>query len=142
MKTSELSRVNFATDPRVRDRMGLWCGLAAIALWLYSVHHANSLQMNGYGLASVLDWAYFLGLILVIIGFCSELVRPILRPRQLIFLIVVLVVFIYGTASAIEPLSAYPESWVHAGFIQYIFVHGHPLENYDGRFSWPGAFSM
>ena len=122
--------------------MGLWCGLAGIVLWLYSVHHANYLRMNGYGLASVLDWAYYMGLTLVIIGFCSELVRPVLRPRRLIFLIVVLVVFIYGTASAIEPLSAYSESWVHAGFIQYIFVHGHPLENYDGRFSWPGAFSM
>jgi hypothetical protein len=90
----------------------------------------------------VLDWAYYAGLLLVIIGFCSELVRPVLRPRRLIFLIIVLVVFIYGTASAIEPLSAYPESWIHAGFIQYIYLHGHPLEGYDGRFSWPGAFSM
>jgi hypothetical protein len=142
MKTLESSRVVLASDSRARDQLGLWCGLAGMVLWWYSVHHANYLRMNGYGLASVLDLAYFVGLTLVIIGFCSELVRPVLRPRRLIFLIVILVIFIYGTASAIEPLAPYSESWVHAGFIQYIFVHGHPLEDYDGRFSWPGAFSM
>jgi hypothetical protein len=120
----------------------MWCGLAGIVLWIYSVHSANYLLMNAYGLASVLHLSYYAGLVLVIVGFCSELVRPVLRPRHLIFLIVVLAVFMYGTASAIEPLSAYPESWVHEGFIQYILVHGRPLENYDGRFSWPGAFSM
>jgi hypothetical protein len=142
MNATESSRVTSATYSRTRDRMGLWCGVAGIVLWWYSVHHANFARMNGYGLASVLDWVYYVGLALVVIGFCSELVRPVLRPRRLIFLIVVLVVFIYGTASAIEPLAPYSESWTHTGFIQYILVHGHPLENYDGRFSWPGAFSM
>jgi hypothetical protein len=142
MKTMELPGVAVDADSSVRDRMGLWCGIAGAVLWIYSVHHANYLRMNGYGLASVLDWAYFLGLVLVIIGFCSEVVQPVLRPRRIIFLIILLVVFIYGTAPAVEPLSAYPESWIHAGFIQYIFVHGHPLEDYDGRFSWPGAFTL
>src|SRR5580698_8293906 len=142
MRAPTLSRATAAPRSRVRDRMGIACGLAAIVLWIYSVHHANYLRMNAYGLASVLHGAFFLGLILVIVGFCSELVRPFLRPRHLIFLLIVLVVFMYGTACAVEPLSAYPESWVHEGFIQYIYVHGHPLENYDGRFSWPGAFSM
>ncbi len=92
---------------------------------------------------SVLDLAYYVGLILVIIGFCSELVRPVLRPSD-------------GSSSHRRPGDLHlrhrawglsrspriPESWIHAGFIQYIFVHGHPLEDYDGRFSWPGAFSM
>jgi hypothetical protein len=142
MKTIESPRATYFAAPRLRDRMGLWCGVAGVVLWIYSVHHANPLKMNGYGLATVLDWAYYLGLTLTIVGFCAELVRPVLRPRRLIFLIVVLVVFIYGTACAIEPLSAYPESWIHLGFIQYIFVHGRPLENYDARFSWPGAFSL
>ncbi|MGD0853366.1 MAG: hypothetical protein ABSA07_08415 [Acidimicrobiales bacterium] len=142
MTTAELSRETTASRSRARDRLGLWCGVAGIVLWIYAVHHADFARMSGYGLASILDGAYYLGLALVIIGFCSELVRPVLRPRRLIFLIVVLVVFMYGTAPAIEPLAAYPESFVHTGFIQYILVHGHPLDDYDGRFSWPGAFSM
>ncbi len=142
MMTIETPDVASVAASRGRDRLGLWCGVVGSVLWFYSVHEANYLKMNDYGLASVLDWAYYLGLVLTIVGFCAELVRPVLRPRRLIFLIVVLVVFMYGTASAIEPLSAYPESWVHLGFIQYIFTHGHPLENYDGRFSWPGAFSL
>jgi hypothetical protein len=142
MRTAQLPHLNAASDSRVRNQFGVWCGLAAIVLWFYNVHQADVLKMNAYGLASVLDKEYYLGLLLVIVGFCSELVRPVLRPRRLIFLIIVLIVFMYGTAPAIEPLSAYPESWIHAGFIQYIFAHGHPLEDYDGRFSWPGAFSM
>src|SRR5271155_3543660 len=108
MRVTELSPETRAVVSRARDRMGLGCGLAAVVLWFYSVHRANFSLMSGYGLASVLDKAYFLGLILVIVGFTSELVRPELHPRRLIFLIVVLVVFIYGTGPAIEPLSAFP----------------------------------
>jgi hypothetical protein len=142
MKVAESLRLTVAPDSRTRNHLGLACGLAGIVLWIYGVHEANFSRMNAYGLASILDKAYYLGLALVIVGFCSELFRPVLRPRRLVFLIVVLVVFMYGTGPAIEPLAAYPESFVHSGFIQYILVHGRPLDDYDGRFSWPGAFSL
>jgi hypothetical protein len=55
---------------------------------------------------------------------------------------VILIIFLYATASAVEPVAQLTDSWIHAGYIQYILTHGQPLNGYDARFSWPGAFSM
>jgi hypothetical protein len=98
--------------------------------------------MSSYGLVSVLGWPFFLGLVLVIAAFTIELLRTGLRPNHLVALIAVLVVYIFGTACAVEPVAGLQTSFVHAGFIQYIFVHGHPLNDVDARFSWPGGFSL
>ena len=126
----------------LRDRLDLYCGVGGVVLWLIAVATSDYSRMNGYGLVSVLGWPYFVGLLLVVLGFGIELSRPTLRHRHLLLLVVLLVVYIYGTACAIEPVSALTDSWIHAGFIQYILVNGHPLNGYDARFSWPGAFSM
>jgi hypothetical protein len=98
--------------------------------------------MGTLGLVSVLDWMYFAGLVLVAAGFVSELLRTPLRPGRLTFLLALFVIIIYGTASAIEPVAGITDSWIHAGFVQYIIQHGHPLNGYDARFSWPGGFSL
>ena len=127
---------------RARDHVGLWLGVAAIVLWFLAVQSADYSRMTGYGLVSVLGWPYFVALLLVVLGFCLELFRPALRPRNLLFLVMVFVLILYGTASAVEPVAALTDSWIHTGFIQYILAHGHPLNGYDARFSWPGAFSM
>ena len=126
----------------VSDEYGLRLGLAGLFLWFVAVATSNYGSMSGYGLVSVLGWPYFLGLILVVVGFGLELMRSPLRPRRLMFLIVVLVLFLYGTGPAVEPIAAMTDSWIHAGFIQYILLHGHALNGFDARMSWPGAFSM
>jgi len=124
------------------DRIDRYCGFGAVVLWVITVVSANYSHMNGYGLVSVLGWPYFAGLVLVVLGFGIELSRPELRHRHLLLLVIVLIVYIYGTSCAIEPVAALTDSWIHSGFIQYILVNGHPLDGYDARFSWPGAFSM
>jgi hypothetical protein len=126
----------------LKDRLDLYCGVGGVVLWLIAVATSDYSRMNGYGLVSVLGWPYFVGLLLVVLGFGIELSRSTLRHRHLLLLIVLLVVYIYGTACAIEPVSALTDSWIHSGFIQYILVNGHPLNGFDARFSWPGAFSM
>jgi hypothetical protein len=125
-----------------RGALGVMCGIGGVVLWFAAVATSDFSKMNGYGLVSVLRWPYFAGLLLVVVGFGVELARPVLRHRRLLFFIIVLIVYIYGTACAIEPVSSLTDSWIHSGFIQYILVNGHPLNGYDARFSWPGAFSM
>jgi hypothetical protein len=117
-------------------------GVVAIVLWFVAVREAHFLNMDAYGLVSVLGWPYFAGLLLVATGFIIELFRTPLRSLRLIFLIALLALFIFGTACAVEPVASLTSSWVHAGFIQYIVQHGRPLNGYDARFSWPGGFSM
>ncbi len=127
---------------RARNHVGLWLGSAAIVLWFLAVQSADYARMSGYGLVSVLGWPYFVALFFVVLGFGLELFRSTLRPRNMLFLVMVFVLILYGTASAIEPVAALTDSWIHTGFIQYILTHGHPLNGFDARFSWPGAFSM
>lgn len=106
------------------------------------MQNANALLMNPYGLASVLGWPFFLGLALIVVALAIELLHVRLRPTSLIVLIAIFAFFIYGTASAVEPVAGLESSYIHAGFIQYILQHGHALSDYDARFSWPGAFSL
>jgi hypothetical protein len=107
-----------------------------------ALREANFFAMGPLGLASILHWPYFAGLLMTIAGFAFELLHTPVRPNRLIVLIVILILIMYGTASAIEPVAELVTTWVHAGFIQYIVHHGQPLNNYDASFSWPGGFSM
>jgi hypothetical protein len=98
--------------------------------------------MGPLGLVTVLPWAYFVGLAALVVGFVVELLRTPLRSNRLIFLVLGLIVMMFGTASAVEPVARLEDSYLLAGFVEYIFQHGHVLLNYDARFSWPGAFSL
>lgn len=132
-------------NPIVRSYVDTWSlGLAAIALtmWFITVHRATFSSMRLLGLVTVLGWTYFVGLALVVASFVIALFRTPLRTSRLVVAVVVLVIFLYGTAAAVEPTSALTDSWIHAGFTQYIVQHGHVLNNYDARFSWPGGFSL
>ncbi|NNN00653.1 MAG: hypothetical protein HKL86_02325 [Acidimicrobiaceae bacterium] len=135
---------------------GVWTGLRAsrrfdrgvvllllgIALWLTTTIRADFVKMGQYGLVSIVGWTYFVGLSMVVVGFSLELFRTPMRSKFLLAFVIVFVIYIYGTASAIEPVASLGDSWIHAGFVQYIFQHGSALNNYDARFSWPGGFSM
>jgi hypothetical protein len=120
----------------------LGLGVVGAALWGLAVERADFVAMGPLGLISILHWPYYAGLALVIVGFASELFRTPLRPKQLVALIVVLVVFIFGTACAVEPVAGLATTWIHAGMTQYILDHGQVLNNYAAEFSWPGGFSL
>lgn len=116
--------------------------LIAVLSWIVSVESANFLAMGPYGLVSIVGASYFIGLASVVVGFSYEVTRASMRPRYLLVLTMIFILFLYGTAPAIEPVAALSDSWLHAGFIQFILVHGSILNNFDARFSWPGAFTL
>ncbi len=126
----------------LRNYLGVALGGAGLVFWVIAVRESHFLNMNAYGLVSILGWPFFVGLALVAAAFTVELFRAPLRSMQLTILIVLLVLFVFGTPCAVEPVASLTSSWVHAGFIQYIVQHGHALNGYDARFSWPGGFSM
>lgn len=131
--------IESAVNPANRSLVFAFGGLA---LWIVAVTQADFSHMGKLGLISVLGWPYFAGLTLVAIGIVLELFCDPVRDSRVTVLIIVLIIFIFGTACAVEPTSALPDSWVHAGFIQYILQNGHILNGYDSRFSWPGGFSL
>lgn len=121
---------------------GLILGGISLALWVVAVEKANYLSMGPLGLISVLNVYYFVGLAIFSIALGRELMRTAFRPSTVTALIVLLVVYLFGTACVVEPVASLTDSWIHAGFTQYFIQHGHTLNNYDARFSWPGAFAL
>jgi hypothetical protein len=130
------------THRRRNSKTPLVLGLSALVLWIVAVKEANLNAMTPDGLVSILGWPFFAGLVLIVSALALEITRLGTRSRNLILLIVIFVLFIYGTACAIEPEAGLQAGFVHAGFILYILQHGHALNDYDARFSWPGAFSL
>jgi hypothetical protein len=125
-----------------RSWMPLVLGAMAVVLWFVTVGRADFADMGQLGLVTILGPTYFAGLGVLVVGLCLAIVQPVLREWTLAVLVGVLVLFIFGTPCAVEPTASLSTSWIHAGFVQYIFQHGHPLNGYDAEFSWPGAFSL
>lgn len=115
---------------------------AALALWFVTVDQANFSKMGLLGLVTLLHWPYFVGLALVVLGFSNELVRTPLRSFWLLIFIMLIALYLFGTACAIEPVAALADSYRHSGILEYFLQHGHALPHYEADFSWPGAFSL
>ncbi len=115
---------------------------AAVGVWSLSVLGINPDHMNGYGLVSVLNLGVVLAFGLLAVAAVMELRRPTLRSVWLGFIAVVLTVFLYGLSPAVESAANVPVAWLHSGFIEYIRNHGHVLNGYDARFSWPAFFAV
>ena len=137
-----LAAPQLLTHRRRNSRTPLVLGLGSLLLWVLAVKQANLNAMTPDGLVSILGLTYFLGLGLIVVALALEIMRLGSRSRNLILLTVIFVLYIYGTACAIEPVAGLQAGFVHAGFILYILQHGHALNDYDARFSWPGAFSL
>jgi hypothetical protein len=142
--TTRTVRAAGAVRPRRRHSLALPLGLGAagLALWGVAVATADFSRMGAFGLVTILGWPYFAGLALVVVALALELLRVPFRPPVVFVLMIGLVVVLFGTAPAVEPTARLTDSWLHAGFVQYVSQHGQVLENFDARFSWPGSFSL
>ena len=116
--------------------------LIGLAFWVLGVVLTNPAHIGALGLISIVGWPYFVALFLILVGFATELLRTPLVSWRLVATLVALLVVLYGTASAVFPIAILPDNYLHAGFIQYIFTHGHVKLHYDARFSWPGSFAL
>ena len=130
------------TPSRLGAVVPLACATLAAVLWVVTVRRADYASMGPLGLVTILGPSYFVGLVLVCVGFAVELLRPHPDERRLAALVVVLLVFLFGTSCAVEPVAATTSAFSHAGFVRFVFVHGHPLNGYVAEFSWPGVFSL
>jgi hypothetical protein len=116
--------------------------VVAVALWAVAISEAHFVDMGSNGLVTILRWPYFASLVVVCGAFVAEVFRRESADWRLTVLVLTIVLILFGTAPAIEPVAAITESWIHTGFISYILTHGHVLHGYDARFSWPGGFVL
>ena len=143
MPTSVLRAWQRAYSQMTHTQYGaLVLGVLALLLWVVAVHQAVFNNMGLLGLVTILGWPYFVGLSLVALGFANELLRAPLRSRWLLVFVILLVLYLFGTACAVEPIAALADAYRHSGILQYFFQHGHALAHYEADFSWPGSFSL
>jgi hypothetical protein len=127
---------------QVRRHWTAAAALVGIVLWVIAISEAHFAQMGPNGLVTLLRWPYFAALIVVCGAFVAEVFRHDSADWRVVILVLTIVLILFGTASAIEPVAPITESWIHTGFISYILTNGHVLHGYDARFSWPGGFVL
>jgi hypothetical protein len=115
--------------------------LAAV-LWLLGRHTVLPAQMGSLGLITRLSPVQLASYPVLVAAVLTELAAPRPRPRLLAAFTALGVLLVYGLQPASEQAARMSVSWIHAGFAQYIAVHGHALHGFDARFSWPGFFSL
>jgi hypothetical protein len=142
MRATAVSPGTVRTSVTWSNGSSLYVGALALVLWVVAVSRAPFTQLGAVGLISILGPLFFVGFALATGAFVYELYRERSSEGRMVVLALVLVVFMFGTACAIEPIASRGDSWLHVGYIQYIYQHGHSLNGYDARFSWPGGFSL
>jgi hypothetical protein len=131
-------RAGTARRGRLLVAPGALC--AALACWVVALRTAQGTTMSDLGLASVLRAPYWLALGLLALAFAFE-VAGTAREWVLLGATCALVVVLFGTASAVEPVARVATAWYIAGFVNYVAAHGHVLNGFDARFSWPAFFA-
>jgi hypothetical protein len=114
----------------------------AVSLWLLGLHTVLPAQMGSLGLIARLSPVQLASYPILVAAMLAEVAAPRPRPRLLAVLTALGVLLVYGLQPASEQAARMSVAWIHAGFAQYIAVHGHILHGYDARFSWPGFFSL
>lgn len=113
-----------------------------LALWGVGLRQVDPAALNGWGLIRALSPPVLVSYPLLAAAAVAEIGRT--RPRNGVLATVTAaaVVMIYGLQPAVESAARTPTGWLHAGFTTYIADHGHVLQSFDARFSWPGFFAL
>jgi hypothetical protein len=114
----------------------------SVMFWLVGLHPIVPSQMGSLGLINQLSPILLLSYPTLLAAVVIELVADRPRERLLTAYAAAGVLFIYGLQPASEQTARLSVAWLHVGFAQYIAAHGQVLHGYDGRFSWPGFFSL
>ncbi|GAA2611030.1 hypothetical protein [Paractinoplanes durhamensis] len=132
-----------ATGHAWRDRDTLIAAgttVVGLVLWIVGAAMTNPRNATGWGLASVLPWTVWTGLILTAGGLAWAIHHRLAR-EQLGVTLGVLIFQMFGLPPLVEGWARTSTAWVHLGFIDQYAVYGESARNIDARFSWPGFFS-
>lgn len=135
-----------STGLRRPDRLHLAAVLALTvggsALALSSLRGVDTTKVDNLGMISVLPTAWFAGAAVVAAAFLLSLTPGVHLRKTPLAPLLALVVLLHGLAGMVEEHPRFPVAWLHAGFVEQITRTHSLLQNFDARFSWPGAFTF
>ncbi|MEV4411781.1 hypothetical protein [Catellatospora sp. NPDC049609] len=116
--------------------------LSAVVVWAFSVAGTRIDDVDDFGLLSAVHPAYFLAIVICVLGFVTELARR--RPRGWAALgnTAALLLIMHATVPILVAEPEYSWTYKHLGVIDLIAV-GRPLDNaYDVYQQWPAFFAL
>lgn len=116
--------------------------ICAVVAWFTGLRHVSPADLDGWGLIRALSPSTLLAYPILAVAMAAEVSRTRMRPWMLVALTAIAIGMIYGLQPTVETVARSPVAWLHAGFSSYIIDHGHVLEGFDARFSWPGFFAL
>lgn len=112
---------------------------------LISILFARSIElsgMNDFGLISILPFGYYLGIMLIVIGFLIPLFQK--EDNGLFYLvpIIALVVVIHGLPILTQEIPRFHVAYRHVGITEYIQRNGTVDPRINVYFNWPSFFIL
>jgi hypothetical protein len=124
------------------DLLAPTLAVLALLLWLLGLHPLAPAQIGSIGLIGALSPVLLCSYPILVAAAVLELRAAAPRPRLLAAFTALGVLLVYGLQPATEQTARLSVAWLHTGFARYIADHGHALNGFDARFSWPGFFSL
>ena len=140
LTTRRMRRV--ANRPDSRRRISTVVTVAATVCFLLSLPTIDPSRAGDAGMVTVVGPLYLTGLALIAVAFTVALSARRLSPVLLGVQLVLLLVFLHGLPTLIEPNPRFFSAYLHAGFVDYIDRHGAVDQLLDARMSWPGGFAL
>jgi hypothetical protein len=113
---------------------------AGIVLWWDSLRRLDPSTVDGYGLTRALGVPFVAGVVLIGVGFATELFG---RSRTAVVTLGLLAVaaVLHATVPLIYGTLEYAWTYKHLGVVDLIRDNGHLLDNVDIYQQWPGFFA-
>ncbi|MEY9888991.1 O-antigen/teichoic acid export membrane protein/GT2 family glycosyltransferase [Catenulispora sp. MAP5-51] len=122
--------------------------IAALGLWIRSLHHIPLDKLGDLGLTGILPHSYWIAAVILTIGFCLTLTAaPVRRAVPPAAYVIVLIFIQNATPIFRYSTLRYPWAFKHTEVASYIASHGKvpslPGTNILSAYSdWPGFFSL
>jgi len=115
---------------------------AAAAIWWMNLGAIDESRISDIGFISALPLETLLAPVLLSAGFVVALNGHHLYQPLLVTGLVLLVLMLHGTPSAVQEVPRFSTTYVHAGYGEAIMRTGELFVNRDARFSWPLFFIL
>jgi hypothetical protein len=130
------------SGPRLRLVALALPGVAALVAWRASLLHVNVSHLNDYGLPPVLPIAWYLALLVAVVGSVTAATARRTNTLIMVGYLIVVVFILYGTVPVLSGQPHYAWVYKHIGVVRYLEVHGQVTPSIDIYNRWPGFFAF
>ena len=125
-----------------RSALIAWALLVlGLALWLYSLRHADLSRIDGYGLLPALPLAWYAALAVLLVTAVTVALTNAVRTVLLAACVVAIILVVHATPALLYDLPRYTWTFKHIGVTNVILAQRAAPRAADIYFDWPGFFT-